>query len=119
MKILWFSTDCKSRQSDPTANGLATVVPWHLDYTDRTFGDTSRSNRQVMFEKPTLTRSISRNLAKAAETFFPARSRRRLKKAVADAKVSKEKESAQTCPRLARSGTGKVRCSQHPYVEER
>ena len=32
--------------------------------------------------------------------------------------ISKEKESAQTRPRLARSGTGKVICPQHTYVEE-
>ena len=42
-----------------------------------------------------------------------------VKEAVANAEISKEKEVAETRPRVARSGTGEIRRSQHAHVEKR
>jgi hypothetical protein len=50
---------------------------------------------------------------------FPARLRRRSKEAVANAEISKAKESTETRPRFARSGASEISRSQHTHIEER
>src|SRR5262245_12139155 len=50
---------------------------------------------------------------------FPARLRRRSKEAVANAEISKEKESTETRPSFARSGASEISRSQHTHIKER